>query len=82
MKPYVNHWRAKSRAVIAQVRREHPEAEGAELKKLISAAYPFGERAMWPYKLWLEEVRKALRLGGKRPDPEQKTAALPLGGEP
>lgn len=23
-------------------------------------AYPFGERAHWPYKVWLEEIRTAL----------------------
>lgn len=25
----------------------------AEIAKEIDAAYPFGERAMWPYKAWL-----------------------------
>ena len=23
----------------------------------IKDAYPFGERAMWPYKVWLQEVK-------------------------
>ena len=32
--------------------------EGAELLKRISAAYPFGERAMHPYKIWLDEVKQ------------------------
>lgn len=46
--------------------REHIEAAaakvqpGEDLAKAISAAYPFGERAMHPYKVWCEEVAKFL----------------------
>jgi hypothetical protein len=27
-------------------------------KKAISAAYPFGERRYWPYKMWLKAQRE------------------------
>jgi hypothetical protein len=37
-----------------------PEATFAERKKIIDAAYPFGERAMWPYKAWLKARKKYL----------------------
>lgn len=47
--------------------------------KQISAAYPFGERAMWPYKVWLARVKwwKAgcpprIRKVGMKPLPGQE----------
>tara|TARA_Y100000310_G_scaffold38796_1_gene36318 strand:- start:3895 stop:4143 length:249 start_codon:yes stop_codon:yes gene_type:complete len=33
------------------------DADEVQLRQLISRAYPFGERAMHPYKIWLEEVK-------------------------
>ncbi len=45
--------------VIGQYGLSHPD-----IKKLISAAYPFGERKYWPYKVWLDEVKKY--SGGKK----------------
>lgn len=35
-------------------------APGADLTKLIDAAYPFGLRENSPYKIWLEERKKVL----------------------
>lgn len=49
-------------------------ADQNELRALLREAYPFGERAHWPYTVWLREVRRALgveatpRRGGKRKD--------------
>lgn len=75
-------WRERAHEVIAAVIREHPDVEGPALRKLISAAYPFGERAMHPYKIWLDEVKRTLewRAVPKRgPDPakarEEREAA-------
>jgi hypothetical protein len=37
---------------------------GDEIVKAIDAAYPFGERAMHPYKMWLKVRRRILsKLG-------------------
>jgi hypothetical protein len=33
--------------------------EGKALEKFVRDHYPFGERAMHPYKVWLSEVRKS-----------------------
>lgn len=33
------------------------EEDKAEIMRLVSKAYPFGERAMYPYKAWLAEVK-------------------------
>lgn len=57
----ISHWRAQARVVAQKVVREHAgkglSAVQAELRK----AYPFGERRYWPYKVWCEEQRHALR---------------------
>lgn len=33
---------------------------GSELRRFVSERYPFGERAMHPYKIWLSEVARQL----------------------
>jgi hypothetical protein len=37
-----------------------PETGIEELRKRLSAAYPFGERKYWPYKVWLSEVNRTI----------------------
>lgn len=51
-------WRDLAKQRIAEVLAEYPNAEGKELDKLLRDAYPFGERRMHPYKIWLSEVKK------------------------
>lgn len=43
--------------VIARVGAESPG-----LKKALREAYPYGERANWPYKVWLDEIKVQLGL--------------------
>ena len=62
-----SRWRIASREVIQEVIAANPNADEKALKKAISAAYPFGERAMLPYKMWLDEVKRA--LGHKKTPP-------------
>ena len=51
-------WRQISAAHIAKVVHDNPDVvDEKELRKLISAAYPFGERAYYPYKAWLAAVK-------------------------
>lgn len=62
-------WRDYTNRVIKEVFEKHnPETE-EEAKKLLREAYPFGERAMHPYKIWLSAVKKALsqRYGKTKP---------------
>lgn len=52
-------WRQKSRAVILAALKD-ADAQGLEGKareRFVSDRYPFGERAMHPYKIWLSEFR-------------------------
>lgn len=39
-----------------------------ERKKIVDAAYPFGERSMFPYKMWLKARRQYLARYGYRVD--------------
>ena len=54
-------WRIKSAQVIYKIIKENPGVTIKELHKKISEAYPFGERKYHPYKIWLDEVHRAIR---------------------
>jgi len=75
-----SHWRDACRPIIARVIAKNPSADEKELRRLLSLAYPFGERARYPYKVWLSEIRlqlgKSKRMWSKKqepPDPNQMT---------
>lgn len=53
-------WRDYARPIIAEVIAQNEDKPIAELQRLISAEYPFGERNYHPYKIWLSEVKKQL----------------------
>ena len=53
-------WCNISRLVIQQLISENPGCTVDEMRKLVSEAYPFGQRAMHPYKVWLSTVREIL----------------------
>ena len=57
-----SHWRRSARETIRTVVAAHPELldNDAQLLAAIDRAYPFGERRMLPYKMWLLE-RKLFR---------------------
>lgn len=54
------YWRDKSSAVIQQLIQQNPGADEKTLRTLISQAYPYGQREHHPYKIWLDEVKKAM----------------------
>jgi hypothetical protein len=61
------NWRAAAnRAITAALDEGKAKGlEGAELEKHVRAnGYPFGERAMHPYKIWCSEVNKVLQKRG------------------
>lgn len=55
-------WREHYAPIITAVLKAHPE-DTPERRKALRDAYPAGERAHWPYKVWLDEV--ALQTGKK-----------------
>jgi hypothetical protein len=57
-----SEWRRQSRRVIEAVLKDVPaDAPEKAVREAVSAAYPFGRREHHPYKMWLVEVRHALR---------------------
>lgn len=72
-------WSDIARATIEKVAATIPEtATFGERKAAVDAAYPFGERAYWPYKAWLKARRVYLRrYDPKTPPPSPLFADLP-----
>jgi hypothetical protein len=61
-------WTETSRQMIARVHAQlSDDATLKERIKAVDAAYPFGERAYWPYKGWLKARREYLRRFGWKP---------------
>tara|TARA_R110000868_G_scaffold118062_9_gene313342 strand:- start:3129 stop:3404 length:276 start_codon:yes stop_codon:yes gene_type:complete len=66
-------WSDDARATIARVHATLPEdISFTARKKAIGAAYPFGEKAYWPYKAWCKAKRAYL----KKYDPKQPAPPL------
>lgn len=57
-------WRERCATVIASVIYDHRGESVDEIRKALRKAYPFGERANWPYKVWLDEIK--IQIGQKR----------------
>lgn len=57
-------WRDIARPIIAEVLKENKGKDEKEIKKALYDAYPFGERAMHPYKIWNDEIK--IQTGKKR----------------
>jgi hypothetical protein len=59
-----SYWRQISKPIIGKVLRKNRQKTDKEIRKALSNAYPFGEKARWPYKIWLDEIK--LQWGKKR----------------
>jgi len=57
-----SRWRNIAAPIIAAVFQEHPNDSPAR-RKALKDAYPFGERAMHPYKIWLSEIKRQTSKG-------------------
>lgn len=51
-------WRDVAAPIIARVLAEADRSDPKVLRKALHDAYPFGERAYWPYKVWLDEIAR------------------------
>ena len=58
-------WAVASRKVILDVIARVGLDDEKKLRAELSAAYPFGERENWPYKVWLVEVRRGIETAKK-----------------
>lgn len=73
----MSYWRDVARRVIDEALRDARilGLEGKELEKFVANRYPFGERAMHPYRIWLSEFRILVKgvtrpkaVPGREPD--------------
>lgn len=68
MTPTQSHWRLRARAAITEALARYdeqphqldPAEEYRARVTAIDAAYPFGPREHWPYKMWLIERKAAI----------------------
>jgi hypothetical protein len=65
-------WRDYARPIIYQVLTETAGKPEKEIKAALRDAYPFGERAMHPYKVWCDEIKR--QRGLKKPTKHQAIA--------
>lgn len=56
-RPYET-WRQRAAPVIAEVIHRVGFDDPARLKRELRDAYPFGDRENYPYKVWLDEIKK------------------------
>lgn len=63
-------WRERYTPIIAAILLEHPE-DTKERRKALHEAYPAGERAHWPYTVWLDTIKC---MTGKGAVPKSKNA--------
>ena len=72
-------WRYHSYSVILPCVRESEGLSVLELEIEIRKLYPFGEKAMHPYKIWLDCVKQVMALAReyeKRQKPADKPGIL------
>lgn len=59
-------WRDHAAPIVAQVIAEHAGKSEREIRAALREAYPYGERDMWPYRVWCSEVRKQLGIEARK----------------
>ena len=69
-----NTWRDCARPIINKILEDNAGADEKTIRKALRDAYPFGQREMHPYKIWLDEIKvqRKQRIFGKKPKPENK----------
>jgi hypothetical protein len=59
-------WRDEARPLIAAVIAESKGLPEREIRSRLTAAYPWGDRKMWPYKVWCDEIRTQLGVKARK----------------
>jgi adenine-specific DNA glycosylase len=75
----MSKWRDVCRPIIAQVLKDTQGKPEQDIRRALRDAYPFNERKMWPYKVWLSEIalqrgkaKRAWKKNSPDPDPAQE----------
>ena len=53
-------WREHCTPIIAKVIADNKGKTPKEIKNALFDAYPYGERARHPYKIWCDEVKRQM----------------------
>ena len=65
-------WRDSCRPIIAKVLADNKGNSEKEIRKALRDAYPFGQRARHPYKIWCDEIKRQRfqkpKFGAKKSD--------------
>lgn len=61
-------WRDRARPIIAQVLAETAGQDEKAIRRALYEAYPWHERRMYPYAVWLSEIKRQRRLPQDRPE--------------
>jgi hypothetical protein len=63
-------WRDRARPIIQKVLQETKGQDEKAVRKALREAYPWHERSMHPYKIWLDEIKiqTGKKRFGQRPD--------------
>lgn len=66
-----SQWREHARDVIEQAiaQAKALKLDEKATRRLISDVYPFGVRKYHPYRIWLDEVKRALAVRARRQPP-------------
>lgn len=51
-------WRDRAAPIVRRVLDETRGQDEKAIRAALRAAYPFGERAYHPYKIWLDEIAR------------------------
>ena len=74
-------WRDAARPVIARVIKEVGTDDLKRLRVALRAAYPFGQYAYHPLKIWLDEIRVQLGLKVVKDRKAMPKVVEPLNGQ-
>jgi len=69
-------WRDSIAPMVAEVIARVGKYNDKELRKALREAYPYGQRTMWPYKVWCSEVRRQLGRSLRKGKVDERQEAL------
>lgn len=72
-------WRDRCRPIIGGVIDRVGMEDRKALRAALRKAFPFHSRDSWPYKVWLDEIRRQLKLkpSPRRPLEPKRIAPAP-----
>lgn len=65
-------WRTHSAKIISAVLEATRGQDEKAIRKALRDAYPFGERRMHPYKIWLSEIKRQRKTPRRWPSQLEK----------